>query len=189
MKKSNSVYIATSLDGYIADKNGGIEWLDSITIPDNEDMGYIDFTDNIDALVMGRTTFETVLGFDVDWPYEKPVFVLSNSLNEIPESHHGKAHLLKGKLVEILEQIHRKGYFSLYIDGGFTIQSFLKEDLIDEMIITVFPVLLGGGPQLFSKLPKELKFELVNSKVYLNELVQNHYKRKRETKNTNTNNK
>ena len=183
MKKKNSVYIATSLDGYIADKNGGIEWLDSIPIPENEDMGYVKFTNNIDALVMGRTTFETVLGFDVDWPYQKPVFVLSNSLNEIPESHKGKAHLINGTLAEILAQIHKKGYLRLYIDGGTTIQSFLKEDLIDEMIITIFPILLGGGSPLFSELPKELKFDLVESKVYVNQLVQQHFKRKRNIKN------
>ena len=187
MEKRNSVYIATSLDGYIADRNGGIEWLDSIPIPDNEDMGYVEFTEHIDALVMGRTTFETVLGFDVDWPYKKPVFVLSNSLNEIPESHKEKAYLIKGTLTEILEQIHKKGCFRLYIDGGMTIQSFLKEDLIDEMIITNFPVMLGGGSPLFSELPKELAFELIESRVYLNQLVQRYYRRNRITKNTNAN--
>lgn len=181
MTKNNSIYIATSLDGYIADKNNGIEWLNSIPIPENEDMGYVEFTKNIDALVMGRTTFETVMGFDVDWPYEKPVFVLSNSLDEIPESHKEKAFLIKGNLTEILDQIHAKGHFNLYIDGGRTIQSFLKEDLIDEMIITNFPVLLGGGSQLFSELPKELTFELIESKVYANQLVQRHYRRNRKT--------
>ena len=179
MEKKNSVYIATSLDGYIADKKGGIEWLDSIPIPDNEDMDYLEFTKDIDALVMGRTTFETVLGFDVDWPYKKPVFVLSNSLTEIPESHKEKAHLVKGTVTQILEQIHDKGYLKLYVDGGLTIQNFLKEDLIDEIIITIFPVLLGGGPMLFSELPHELEFELVKSRVYLNQLVQNHFRRKK----------
>ncbi len=179
MEKRNSIYIATSLDGYIADKNGGIAWLDSVPIPENEDMGYVTFTNRIDALVMGRNTFETVLGFDVEWPYKKPVFVLSDSLTEIPESHKGKAHLLKGTLTEILGQIHKKGYSRLYIDGGVTIQRFLQEDFIDEMIITVFPVLLGGGPRLFSELPKKLDFELVASKVYFNQLLQQHYKRKR----------
>jgi dihydrofolate reductase len=181
VEKKNSVYIAASLDGYIADRNGGIEWLDSIPIPENEDMGYLAFTKDIDALVMGRTTFETVLGFDVDWPYQKPVFVLSNSLNNIPESHKDKAYLVKGTLVEILEHIHSKGYARLYIDGGTTIQNFLKEDLIDEIIITTFPILLGGGPKLFSELPNELEFELVTSKVYFNQLVQNHYRRKIKT--------
>ena len=181
MKKKNSVYIATSLDGYIADKNNGIEWLDSVPISENDDMGYGEFTKNIDALVMGRTTFETVLSFDVDWPYEKPVFVLSNSLNEIPESPKDKAYLVKGNLTEILAQIHKKGYLRLYIDGGRTIQSFLKEDLIDEMIITNFPILLGGGSPLFSELPKELTFELVRSKVFSNQLVQRHYIRNKKT--------
>ena len=81
MNIKNSVFIATSLDGYIADKNGKIDCLNSIPNPDNNDMGYVEFNKGIDALVMGRTTFETVLGFDVDWPYSKPVFVLSNKLN------------------------------------------------------------------------------------------------------------
>lgn len=178
MKTKNSVYIATSIDGYIADKNGGIEWLDTIPIPKNEDMGYVEFTNEIDALVMGRNTFETVLGFDVDWPYKKPVFVLSTTLDKIPNSHKGKAHLVKGTLSEILDQIHNKGCYRLYIDGGITIQRFLKEDLIDELIITIIPVLLGGGPPLFSELPKLLEFELVESKVYFKQLVQHHFKRK-----------
>ena len=118
MNKKNSVFIATSLDGYIADKNGGIDWLHSLPNPDNDDMGYVEFSNEIDAHVMGRTTFETVLGFDVDWPYNKLVFVLSNKLKEIPESHKEKAFLVKGKLTEILDQIHEKGFKSLYIDGG-----------------------------------------------------------------------
>lgn len=177
MNKKNSVFIATSLDGYIADKNGKIDWLHATPNPNNDDMGYIAFNNEIDALVMGRTTFETVCGFDVDWPYDKPVFVLSNKLKEIPESHKGKAFLLKGTLTEILDQIYEKGFYKLYIDGGMTIRNFLKEDLIDEMIITTIPILLGGGFSLFSKLPNELKFELIGTKTYLNQLTQNHYKR------------
>ena len=179
MNIKNSVFIATSLDGYIADKNGKIDWLNSIPNPDNNDMGYVEFNKGIDALVMGRTTFETVLGFDVDWPYSKPVFVLSNKLKEIPESHKGKAFLVKGTLTEILEKIHAKGFKRLYIDGGTTIRNFLKEDLIDEMVITKIPILLGGGSSLFTELPNELKFELIGTKTYLNQITQNHYKRKK----------
>ena len=179
MDKKNSVFIATSLDGYIADKNGGIDWLHSIPNPNNDDMGYVKFTNVIDALVMGRTTFETVCGFDVDWPYNKPVFVLSNTLNKIPDSYKEKAFLVKGTLTEILEPIYEKGYHRLYIDGGTTIRNFLKADLIDEMVITTIPILLGGGSPLFSELPKELKFELIKTKTFLNQVVQNHYKRKR----------
>ncbi len=179
MDKKNSVFIATSLDGYIADKNGGIDWLHSIPNPNNDDMGYVKFTNVIDALVMGRTTFETVCGFDVDWPYNKPVFVLSNTLNKIPDSYKEKAFLVKGTLTEILEPIYEKGYHRLYIDGGTTIRNFLKADLIDEMVITTIPILLGGGSPLFSELPKKLKFELIKTKTFLNQVVQNHYKRKR----------
>ncbi|WP_298495775.1 dihydrofolate reductase family protein [uncultured Algibacter sp.] len=179
MSKKNSVFIATSLDGYIADKNGGIDWLYTIPNPDNNDMGYVEFNNGIDALVMGRKTFETVLGFDVEWPYDKPVFVLSNKLNEIPESHIGKAFLIKGTLSVILNQIRKKGFHKLYIDGGTTIRNFLKEDLIDEMVLTTIPILLGGGSSLFTELPNELNFELIETKTYLNQITQNHYKRKK----------
>lgn len=177
--KKNSVYIACSLDGYIADKNGGIEWLDAIPNPNQEDMGYYDFYNRNDALLMGRTTFETVLGFDVDWPYDKPVFVLSNSLKQIPESHADKAFLVNGPLKNVLAEIHDKGYYRLYIDGGGVIQSFLKEDLIDEMIITRFPNILGGGHSLFSDLPEALDFELQSTKLCLGQLVQSHYVRRK----------
>lgn len=98
MNNKNNVFIATSIDGYIADKNGGIDWLHTIPNPNNDDMGFLEFTNAIDALVMGRTTFQTVCGFDIDWPYNKPVFVLSTTLNVIPESHKGKAYLVKGTL-------------------------------------------------------------------------------------------
>ena len=177
MKFSNKVFIATSLDGYIADKDGSIDWLHNIPNPEGDDMGYKAFMSQVDSLVMGRTTFETVLAFGIDWPYEKPVFVLSNTMTKIPEELHGKVFLAKGPLKEILRSIHQQGYHHLYIDGGATIQGFLQEDLIDEMIITVIPTLLGGGSALFSKLDKNLDFECVSSKIYLNKIVQNHFKR------------
>lgn len=183
MEKRNIVYIATSLDGFIADRNGDIGWLDTIPIPENEDMGYDQLMNQIDALVMGRTTFEAVLGFDVEWPYKKPVFVLSHSLTNIPDSHKEKAHLIKGTPQEVLAQIHEKGYFRLYIDGGQTIQRFLKEDLIDELIITNFPILLGNGYPLFGEHSNELFFELHDSKVYAGQLVQRHYKRSKKPDN------
>ncbi len=179
MEKKNKVFIATSIDGFIADKDGGIDWLHSIPNPDNIDMGYGEFTARIDALVMGRTTFETVCGFDMDWPYQKPVFVLSNSMTSISEEYRDRAELVKGTTKEILEQIHHKGCHNLYIDGGKTIQSFLKEDLIDEMTITIIPYLLGGGIPLFTELPERLDFECVHSKIYLGKVVQNYFVRKR----------
>ena len=178
MKNRNSVFIATSLDGYIADKNGAIDWLHSIPNPENLDMGYNDFTSRIDALVMGRTTFETVCAFDMDWPYKQPVFILSHTLKEIPEDYKNKAFLVKGILTDIIAEIHQKGYRRLYIDGGATIQGFLREDLIDEIIITVIPILLGGGTSLFFELPKDLEFLIHSIRVVEYQFV-HHYWLKR----------
>jgi len=178
MERKNYVFIARSLDGYIADNNGGIDWLHSIPNPDNLDMGYGDFIKKVDAIVMGRVTFETVCSFDIEWPYSIPVFVMSRTVDSIPEKYQDKVELVKGSISEILETIHKKGYNKLYIDGGATIQGFLKEDLIDELIITTIPVLLGGGYPLFSDLSAELKFEHLKTEVFLDEIVQSHYCRK-----------
>ncbi len=175
----NIVFIAISLDGYISDKNGGLDWLQSVPNPENNDMGYANFIERIDAIVMGRNTFETVCNFDIDWPYERPVFVLSTTLNTIQEKYKEKAELINGSPADILYELNQRGYYRLYIDGGTTIQSFLKEDLIDELIITTIPILLGGGSRLFADLPKELKFELIGTEVLLNKIIQSHYKRKR----------
>jgi len=179
MEKTNKVFIATSMDGFIADKNGGIEWLDSIPEINEVDSGYASFSAGIDAMVMGRATFETVCGFDIEWPYQKPVFIASNSLTKVPEQYKGKAFVLHGTISEILFKIHQKGYHSLYIDGGRLIQSFLKEDVIDEMIITIIPILLGDGHPLFGDLQAPLMFECKKTTLYVDAIVQNHYVRKR----------
>ncbi|WP_026954905.1 dihydrofolate reductase family protein [Algoriphagus vanfongensis] len=179
MEKSTKVFIATSLDGFIADLNGGIEWLDTFPEINQIDTGYHSFTSEIDALVMGRNTFETVCGFDIDWPYQKPVFVLSKTLGEIPEKYQGKAELVHGELKEALAQIHQKGYGRLYIDGGKTIQSFLQQDLIDEIVITVIPVLLGKGIPLFGELDQALIFECKSTKLFLEKIVQNRFVRRK----------
>jgi dihydrofolate reductase len=176
---SNIVFIATSLDGYIADKDGGVDWLHSIPNPENMDMGYGDLNGRIGALIMGRKKFEKVCSFDCDWPYSKPVFILSNSMKSIPEGYEGKAEPIKGSLSEVIESIHHKGYKHLYIDGGMTVQSFLKEDLIDEMIITIIPIVLGSGISLFGGLPKPIEFKHVKTEVFLNAIVQNYYRRKK----------
>ncbi len=142
-------------------------------------MGYDEFNAQFDALIMGRNTFETVCEFDMEWPYQKPVYVLSNSMSELPQEYKDKAELVTGNLIDILKEIHSKGYYNLYVDGGSTIQSFLKEDLIDEMTITIIPYLLGGGIPLFTEVPNRLDFECVDSKIFLGKVVQNRFLRKR----------
>lgn len=176
---SNSVFIAVSLDGYIADKNDGLDWLQSIPNPDGIDMGYQNQIDRIDALVMGRNTLSVVLSFGIDWPYTKPVFVLSNSLTEVPTGYEDKIILLNGDLNKVISNIKEQGFKHLYIDGGVTIQNFLKQDLIDEMIITTIPILLGGGASLFGDLLQPLNFKLQKSEVFLDQIVQSHYIRTR----------
>ncbi len=175
---ANYVYIATSLDGFIADSNGGLDWLLQISNPDKSDFGFGDFMSGIDAIVMGRKTYETVLTFG-EWPYTKPVFVLSNTMNELPERLNGFAKIVKGGLKAIIAGLQEQGYNNLYVDGGLTIQSFLKEDLIDELIITRIPVLLGGGISLFGDLAKSLSFRHIKTEVMIGALVKSFYVRER----------
>ncbi len=176
---ANYVYIATSLDGYIATTDGGLDWLNEIPNPENSDYGFAEFMAGIDALVMGRNTFEKVLTFGV-WPYNKHVFVLSISLDGVPESVADKAEIAKGDLRPLVGQLNERGYLNLYVDGGRVIQSFLKEDLIDEMIITRVPILLGDGIPLFGKHTKSLKFSHKKTETLNDTLVKSNYVRIRE---------
>ena len=174
---SNTIYIATSIDGFIAKKDGGIDWLNDIPNPTGSDYGYYDFMKRIDAIVIGRNTYELVLTFGDKWIYTKPVFVLSITLRSLPEKLTGKAELISGDPASIVKELNSRNYNNLYIDGGKTIQGFLKQDLIDEMIITRIPILLGGGIPLFGELAKEQKFEHIKTDVYDNMLVKSYYKR------------
>ena len=176
---ANIVFIATSLDGYIADKNGGLDWLHAIPNPEHVDMGFGPLMERVDALVMGRNTFETVAGFDCEWPYTKPVFVLSNTLTQVPAGYEEKIELVRGPLQQVVTTLNQRGFAELYIDGGITIQQFLHDDLIDEMILTTIPVLLGGGAPLFGELAKSQNFKLAGSDIFLDAIVQSHYIRQR----------
>jgi len=171
---TNYVYIATSLDGFIATIDGGLDWLVGIPNPDKSDYGYSEFMENIDAIVMGRNSYEKVLTFDA-WPYNKPVFVLSNSLIDVPDSLKDKVEIVKGEIRPLTHLLNQRGYHNLYVDGGGAIHSFLQEDLIDEMIITKVSILLGNGIPLFRESQQTLKFKHEKIIVYNNDLVQSHY--------------
>lgn len=181
MTCKNIVFVGKSLDGFIAGKNGELDWLDMIPNPEQNGMGYYDLIEEIDAIVMGKITFKSVLSFDIDWPYKKHVFVLSNSLNKVPEILKEKVTLLKGSEKDILTAIHNKGFYNLYIDGGKTVQNFLKADLIDELRITTLPLILGDGVPLFDVLPKSLEFNHIKTEIFLDQIVQSHYQRKKKT--------
>jgi dihydrofolate reductase len=172
---ANYVYIATSLDGFIADSDGGLDWLNETPNPETSDYGFAEFMRSIDAIVMGRRTFEAVLTFG-SWPYEKPVFVLSRRGVKVPRELENKVEVINADPKTITGQLKEKGFHNLYIDGGNTIQSFLEIGLIDEMIITRVPILLGGGVPLFGKLSQRLHFSHKKTEVLNNLLVKSHYR-------------
>ncbi len=179
---ANVVFIGVSLDGYIADRNGSLDFLQSVPNPEHNELGFSEFMNSIDALLMGRKTYETVLGFGGHWPYSKPVFVLSNLLTSLPEHLKGKVELVSGPIEEVVQQLNQRGFENLYIDGGKLIQSFLQRDMIDELIISQIPILLGGGTPLFGALQSHLMFEHVETEVLLDAIVKSHYKRIRTNK-------
>lgn len=174
---ANIVYIATSLDGFIAAKDGGIDWLMEVPNPDGSDYGFAEFMNRIDAILMGRNTFETAAGFDM-WIYTKKVFVLSSKLKEIPERLRDKAELVTGSPGEIVDKLGAKGYRNLYIDGGKTINSFLAEDMIDELIITTIPIVLGDGIPLFERKDRSLRLEHISTDIFHGGLVKSRYRRR-----------
>jgi dihydrofolate reductase len=171
------VYIGTSLDGFIARKDGDIGWL--VKYEDSVLADYAEFISTIDAIVIGKGTFETVLSY-TSWPYTKRLFVLSTTLTQIPESLNGKVTLLSMKPGDVLAHLSAEGYSNVYVDGGKVIQSFLEEDCIDELIITRVPDLIGTGIPLFGHLSHDLAFEHRQTKVFPNGLVKSHYQRKRQ---------
>ena len=175
-QKKNIVFIATSLDGYIADSNGRLEWLNTVPNPEANDMGFNQIMESIDAVVMGRNTFETVASFEGPWPYRKPVYVLSHSLKSVPESLRQKVTIQRGNVEDVISEIHKNGHHKLYIDGGRVIQSFLAAGLIDELTITTIPILLGGGIPLFDGSHSKLPLEHMKTEVFLNQIVQSTYR-------------
>jgi dihydrofolate reductase len=168
-----SVFIATSLDGYIARKNGGLDWL-----PENggEPHGYDEFIASIDAIVIGRMTYETVLGFET-WPYgEKAVIVLSDSLAGVHPPPSARCKLMHGRPRDLMLEFEKMGLQHLYIDGGITIQRFLQEGLIQTLTITRIPVILGAGISLFGPSDRDIRFTHVATRTYPSGMVQSEYR-------------
>lgn len=168
MKLHCSVFIATSLDGFIARSNGSIDWLESLNqaAPLGEDCGYAHFMEGVDALIMGRRTFETILTFP-QWPYgDKPVLVVSRNLQRLPSHLPPQVELTRAAPEEIAFNATSRGWHRLYIDGGELVQSFLRAGLLSELTITTVPVLLGSGRRLFGELERDVSVRLKSSVAY-----------------------
>jgi dihydrofolate reductase len=171
------VYIGTSLDSFIARKDGDIDWL--VQFANDEAIhAYEELISRIDAIVIGRGTFEKVLAFP-SWPYTKKVFVLSASIKQVPDILKGKVTVLSMRPAELLSYLSVKGFSDIYVDGGKVIQDFLKEDLIDELIVSKVPVLIGSGIPLFGYLDIDIQFKHLRTAVQSNGLVRSYYERKR----------
>jgi dihydrofolate reductase len=170
------VFIATSLDGYIARPDGGIDWLLARDDP-QEDHGYGAFIADKDAIVMGRGSYEQVATFD-PWPYDRPVLVLSNRLagTPVPEGLRGKVRFADLAPVDAMRALERDGARRVYVDGGQVVQAFLRAGLIDDMVVTTVPVLIGAGRPLFGELPRDRDVALVASRSFPSGLVQSTYR-------------
>ncbi|MBO9998945.1 MAG: dihydrofolate reductase [Cyanobacteria bacterium SID2] len=168
MKPKVSVFIATSLDGYIARPNGDIDWLDAAnaTVPDGEDCGYDALIRTVDVLVMGRKSYEKVLSFG-SWPYGGiPVTVMSRNPIAFPDSLPKTIQHSSEQPQKLYERLAREGVSHVYIDGGNTIQRFLAAGLVDELTITIIPVILGDGIPLFGPIASDLSLTCVGAKAY-----------------------
>ncbi|HUR61487.1 MAG TPA: dihydrofolate reductase family protein [Candidatus Thermoplasmatota archaeon] len=168
-----SVFVGTSLDGFIARPDGALDFLDAAG---TEDHGFHAFLAGVDALVMGRNTFETVLGFKGPWPYgRKPVFVLSHRPVDVSTIKDGVVEHLSGPPQEVVATLAARGLRHLYVDGGATVQEFLRAGLIDRLVISRVPVLIGQGIPLFGPLPRDVALRHVATKAFAGGLVQSEY--------------
>lgn len=174
-----TAYLGMSLDGFIAGSNNDLSWLEVIPPPADNDMGFGALMESIDALVMGRNTFEVVTGFDIAWPYSKPVIVMSKSLTQQPVDLDDAAvvELTSLEPAELLAELESRGMTKVYVDGGAVVTSFLRAGLLDELITTVIPVALGQGTKLFGELAEPTWFDHVSSEVFDNAMVQTTYRR------------
>lgn len=172
-----TVYIGTSLDGFIARKDGDIDWLMQYG-DESVFSSYEELMERVDTVLMGRHTFEKVCSFST-WPYQKEIHVLSKTLEAVPATLTGKVNLLSAGPAEALDHLSGKGFTAVYIDGGRLIQSFLQADLVDELIISTVPLLLGDGISLFGLLQADLAFRHIKTKSFATGLVMSFYERQR----------
>ena len=179
-----SVYIATSADGFIATKEGGVDWLHTAgnskaNMSDFADMGFNDFLASIDCIIMGRKCMEAISNMNLSpeqWPYgDTRIIVLSNTLKSPPSNLEGKVEMYSGDLLELVNRLKSEGHGHAYIDGGRTIQEFINLKLINTLTITKAPILLGGGIPLFGETSQYIKLTNAEARAFPNDFIQFKY--------------
>jgi dihydrofolate reductase len=166
-----SVFVGTSVDGFIARTNGGLDWLPP---GGGEEHGYTAFMATVDAIVMGRGTFDAVLAFD-RWPFEKPVIVLTTHDGDASVPPGARVEFMSGAPRDVVWQLAERGLTHLYVDGGVTIQRFLNAGLIDRMTVTRVPVIIGAGIPLFGPTTRDVRLEHAGTRTYPSGLVTTEY--------------
>lgn len=172
-----SAFIATSVDGYIARLNHDIDWLHSSESVENEDYGYDAFMSSVTVVVMGRKTFQKILTFD-QWPYTKQrIIVLSNTLKENISHITEEVEFFDGSVNDLIDLLALEGEHHVYVDGSIAIQSFIAENLLNEITITTIPILLGEGIPLFGGgFFEDVKLDHIETKAFANGFVQTNYR-------------
>lgn len=172
-----SVYIGVSVDGFIATKEGSVDWLmEQEEARPDEDLGFESFLASCDCMIMGRKTLDQVVSFG-EWVYEgKRVIVLSNTLKKAPDLVQDKIKIYNGELEHLLDQLEDEGINRVYVDGGTTIQSFLNMSRITDLTITRVPLLLGEGIPLFANIEQRIPLKHVSTETFSNGFVQSVYK-------------
>ncbi len=179
-----SVFIATSLDGFIATKDGGVDWLHTagngkVLTGENADMGLNDYMSSVDCMIMGRKCMDMISSMNLtpeQWFYgDLKIIVLSNTIKEAPENLKGKVEMYSGDLLTLVSSLENEGHKHAYIDGGRTIQEFINLKLINEITITKAPIILGEGIPLFGKTFKAIKLEEAQAAAFPNDFIQLKY--------------
>lgn len=173
MARKIIVYIATSLDGYIATENESLDWL--FRVEGEGDNGYSEFYDTVDTIIMGRKTFDWIVNVEGDnFPYQKQCYVFSNT----PHEPNANVTFLNCDIVAFLKDIRiEEGETIWLVGGGELIHHVLKDNLVDEFIITIAPQIIGSGIPLFKKSDVELDLQLKSVRRF-NQFVELHYVRK-----------
>lgn len=175
------VFIATSLDGFVARRDHQIDWLVK-QATQGEEHGFEAFMESVDGLVMGRGSFQNLLSFDQEWPYAKPTVVLSKSLSQsdVPANLAGRVEISSLDPVALMKKLGKDRLSRVYVDGGQVVQSFIRLRLVDDIILTTIPILIGDGLRLFGEIGSEIEgdidLELLGSKSFESGLVQSHYR-------------
>ena len=175
-----SVHIATSLDGYIATKDNGLDWLHSAGKPEVEvDAGWQSYVESVDCMIMGRSTMQVISQMNLtpeQWPYgDLRIIVLSNTLTTAPDNMQGKIELYSGDIHALVAKLESDGHKHAYIDGGATVQTFINLELLNEITISYAPVLLGDGIPLFANLNKSVKLANAKATAFANDFTQMSY--------------